>query len=72
MTIRVLITIALLHPLSNMANVIYYKLVRPFLSQHEKHIDEKIDELAKQGKKKIVEGAEQVFTSIWFAYIYKN
>lgn len=34
MIIRVLITVVLLHPLSNVASTIYNNFVRPFLSQH--------------------------------------
>lgn len=34
MAIRVLLSVALLHPLSNATSTIYNRFVRPFLSQH--------------------------------------
>jgi len=58
MIIRIVITIALLHPLSNLASTLYNGYIGPFLAQNEKRIDDKLDELAKEGKKKLVEGAE--------------
>jgi len=64
MTIRVFITIVLLHPLSNVTGTIYNNYVRPFLSQHEQQIDQELDELAKEGKKKLIKGAEEVITNI--------
>lgn len=64
MSIRVLVTVVLLHPLSNIASTIYNNFVRPFLAQHEKQIDEKLEELAKEGKKKLIQGAKEVITKI--------
>jgi hypothetical protein len=54
MIIRISITLILLHPLSNITSLIYNNFICPFLNQHEKTIDSKIDELAQGGKKKIV------------------
>lgn len=34
MTMRVLITVILLHPLSNIASLLYNNFIRPFLNQH--------------------------------------
>jgi receptor expression-enhancing protein 5/6 len=59
MTFRILVTLALLHPLSSLANVIYNKFVRPFLASHQQEIDAKLDELAKEGKKKLAEGVTE-------------
>ncbi len=56
MTFRILVTLILLHPRSSIASLIYNKYVRPFLAEHEKTIDQKIDDLAKEGKKKLAEG----------------
>ncbi|TXI34182.1 MAG: HVA22/TB2/DP1 family protein [Niabella sp.] len=56
MTFRILVTLILLHPRSSIASLIYNKYVRPFLAEHEKTIDQKIDDLAKKGKKKLAEG----------------
>jgi receptor expression-enhancing protein 5/6 len=39
MAFRVLLTVALLHPQSGLANLIYNQAVRPFLSQNEQRID---------------------------------
>jgi len=54
----------MLHPLSNITSLIYNNIIRPFLNQHEKTIDNKIDGLAQEGKKKIVEGVEQVINRL--------
>lgn len=59
MTFRILVTLILLHPQSPAASLIYNKAVRPFLSTHEATIDEKLDELGKKGKQKIVEGVRE-------------
>jgi hypothetical protein len=59
MTFRIILTLVLLHPLSPACNIIYNKAVRPFLSTHEKTIDEHIDNAAKQGRRKIIEGVEE-------------
>ena len=58
MTFRIILTLALLHPQSPLCSLIYNKAVRPFLSTHEQAIDDKLDDLAKEGKKKIVEGVQ--------------
>ena len=58
MTFRIILTLALLHPQSPLCSLIYNKAVRPFLTEHEDTIDDKLDELAKKGKKKIVEGVQ--------------
>ncbi len=54
MTFRILLTLALLHPDSPLASLLYNKAVKPFLSEHEKAIDDKLDELTEKGKKKII------------------
>ena len=59
MTLRILLTLALLHPLSGLTSMIYNKAVRPFLVENEKTIDNKLDELTEKGKKKIMEGVNQ-------------
>lgn len=59
MVFRIFITLVLLHPESPACSLIYNKAVKPFLSEHEKTIDKKLDELAKEGKKKIVEGVQE-------------
>lgn len=64
MIIRISITLILLHPLSNINSLIYNNIIRPFLNQHEKTVDNKIDGLAQEGKKKIVEGVEQVINRL--------
>lgn len=64
MIIRISITLILLHPLSNINSLIYNNIIRPFLNQHEKTVDKKIDGLAQEGKKKIVEGVEQVINRL--------
>lgn len=55
MTFRIILTVALLHPDSPLANIVYNKGVKPFLSTHEKTIDQKLDELKEEGKKKFTE-----------------
>ena len=59
MAFRILVTLVLLHPQSAIASLLYTKYVRPFLAQHEQSIDQKIDELAKEGKKKLGEGVTE-------------
>lgn len=59
MTFRVLLTVALLHPESGLASLIYNKAVRPFLTENQERIDDKLDDLAQQGKKKIIEGVQE-------------
>lgn len=56
MTFRIILTVALLHPDSPLASILYNKGVKPFLSTHEKTIDQKLDELREEGKKKLIEG----------------
>jgi len=64
MTFRIIVTLVLLHPLSPAASLIYSKAVRPFLSTHEASIDQKLDELGKKGKQKIVEGVREGLNNI--------
>ena len=56
MIIRISITLVLLHPLSNITSLIYNNFICPLISQNEKTVDSKIDELVQEGKKKVVEG----------------
>ena len=64
MAFRIVLTIILLHPESGVASLIYNKAVRPFLSENEKTIDQKIDEYTEKGKKKIVEGVQEGLTHL--------
>jgi len=59
MTFRILLTLALLHPNSPLASLIYNKGVKPFLVVHEKTIDEKLEEIKKKGKEKIIDGVTE-------------
>ena len=65
MLIRIAITVALLHPMSDLSLKIYNKLVRPFLTKHEGTIDEKLDNLAKEGKKRVIEGVKEGLEHLW-------
>ena len=56
MIIRISITLVLLHPLSNITSLLYNNFICPLISQNEKTVDSKIDELVQEGKKKVVEG----------------
>jgi receptor expression-enhancing protein 5/6 len=56
---RILLTIALLHPFSDLSLKIYNKLIGPFLKKHEAGIDTEITELAEQGKKKLVDAIKE-------------
>ena len=60
MIIRISITLVLLHPLSNITSLIYNNFICPLISQNEKTVDSKIDELVQEGKKKVVEGVYQI------------
>lgn len=62
MIFRILLTIALLHPFSDLSLKLYNKLISPFLKKHEKSIDEEFDTLAKEGKKKIVDTIKENLT----------
>lgn len=42
MAFRIVLTLVLLHPESGLAALIYNKAVKPFLSENEKRIDEKL------------------------------
>lgn len=55
MLFRMAVTVLLLHPLSDLSLKCYNNVVRPFLLKHEKEIDGKIDDLAKEGKKRVLE-----------------
>lgn len=70
MSIRILVTVVLLHPLSNVSTTIYSNFIKPFLYENEKKIDDKLDELAKEGKKKLIDGAGEVLKNLWF-YVIK-
>lgn len=59
MTFRIILTVALLHPDSPLASIIYNKAVKPFLSTHEKTIDQKLDEIREEGKNKLIEGVTE-------------
>lgn len=66
MTFRIIVTLILLHPLSPVASIIYNNAVKPFLSTHETRIDEKLDELGKKGKQKIVEGVREGLNNVQY------
>lgn len=50
--IRVLITLALLHPQLNLSVRLYNEFISPVLLKHEKTIDDKLDEITQKGKEK--------------------
>jgi hypothetical protein len=56
MVFRMAVTVVLLHPLSDLALRAYHSLLRPFLLKHEQQIDTGLDDLARNGKKKIIDG----------------
>ena len=59
MMFRMVITVLLLHPLSDLSLKCYNSFVRPFLLKHEKKIDDQVDDLAKKGKKIVVDGIKE-------------
>lgn len=54
MIFRMVVTLVLLHPITNLSVKFYNNLVRPFLLKYEKDIDSNIENLAKEGKKKVL------------------
>jgi hypothetical protein len=59
MIFRMAVTVLLLHPLSDLSLKIYNGFVRPFLLRHEGEIDSELDNLAKKGKKRVLEEISQ-------------
>jgi len=59
MIFRIVVTFLLLHPISDLSLKFYNGIVRPFLLKHEKTIDEKVDDLAKKGKKIVLDGIKE-------------
>lgn len=59
MVFRMTVTFLLLHPLSDLALRAYQSLLRPFLIRHEKEIDAGIEDLAKKGKQKVIDGISE-------------
>jgi receptor expression-enhancing protein 5/6 len=64
MTFRIIVTIVLLHPLSDFSLKIYNNFVRPFLCKNEQRIDDGISNLVKEGKEKIINGVTEGIRNI--------
>lgn len=56
--IRILILVFIMHPRFNGAEILYVKVIRPFLDRYEKLIDQHLDE-AESGLKKFGDKAKQ-------------
>lgn len=57
--VRVVLTVALLHPQIDLSSKIYYGFISPYLMENEKKIDDKMKDLADQGQKKINDLADE-------------
>lgn len=68
MIFRIVLTIALLHPISDLSLKIYNKLISPFLKKHEKEIDDEINTLTEEGKKKVINTIKE---NLW-AWLWPN
>ena len=64
MIFRMAVTVLLLHPLSDLSLKCYNGFVRPFLLRHENDIDKKIDEVTKEGKRKVLDGISEGIKNI--------